>query len=187
MADDKKWKSAQDQEAETKAAAQAASDSLDTKIANAVGKGIEAALPLAMAAVGQTLGNSLNPKKAQEAAQEFSSSDRCEKCGQMRRACKNKHVLLVVAPANPRRYQRFPGCIVNGITYISPRPGAPIYVPAENDVLHQLQVYEEEEDNLREGHKLDHNSGTLSPIEQNQQVNSANPRGFRGMMPGSGN
>lgn len=159
----------------------------DDKIANAVAKGISEALPLALAAMGTTLGQAMNPNKAKEekARAEFTSSDRCEKCLQMRIVCKNVHVLLNVAPANPRRYARFPGIIVNGVTYISPRPGAPIYVPKDNDILYKLQRWEDEEDNLREPHKLDHNSGTLSPIEANQQVNNANPHGFRGMMPGS--
>lgn len=182
MANDK-YKSKEETEAEVKVA----ESNLDTKIADAIGKAFAQALPLSMATVGQTLGAALNPQKAKAdaIASEWGSQERCDKCLQMRRTCRDKHVLLVVAPANPRRFSRFPGIIVNGITYISPRPGAPIYVPKENDILRALQVYEDEEDNLREGHKLDHNSGTLSPIEQNQAVKEANPHGFRGMMPGS--
>ncbi len=138
-----------------------------------------------MATMGaaQVLGNLLNPKKATEEAfkTEFSASDRCDKCYQMRRACKDKHVLLVVAPSNPRRFKRFPGIQVGGVLYISPRPGAPIYVPEQNDILYNLQQWENEEENLREGHSLTHDSGTLSPVNTNNRVNTANPHGFRQM------
>lgn len=156
-------------------------DALDTKIASAVEKAMTAALPLAMAGVAQIL----KPAPAATApAPEFASSDRCDKCLQLRRVCKNLHVKLKVHPENPRRFERFPGIIVNGIHYISPRFGAAIFVPLHNDILQTIQTWENEEDNLREGHVLNHNSGVLSPNPGASQVNNANPMGFRGMNPG---
>lgn len=175
MANDKKT------DAETK---QEAEQSLDTKIANAVGKAVSEAMPMATMGAAKVMADILNPKKALEdaAAKElFSASDRCSKCHQMKRACKDKHVLLIVAPANPRRFERFPGITVGAVTYISPRMGKPIYVPAENDILYRLQQWENEEDNLREGHSLIHDSGVLSPVPNNSKIIPANPLGFREM------
>lgn len=160
---------------------------LDDKIAAAVARGMEAALPLAMAAAARELGMAMNPQKAKvdAATQEFGSQERCPKCLQMKRACKDNHVKLVVAPANPRRFARCPGIIINGVSYLSPRPGAWIWVPAENDITQQMQAWEEEEENLRGGRSLNHDSGTLSPVEANNKTNPANTAGFRGFMSGS--
>lgn len=165
---------------ETKSAAEM---SLDDKIAAAVERAMAASMPVAMAAVATIL----KPKEAAVAAiPEWSPSDRCTKCLQFRAVCKDKHELMNVHPANPRRYSRFPGITVNGVTYISPRIGAPIWVPKENDITYKLQRYEEEEENLREGHSLTHNSGTLSPhASVGNTTHQANPMGFRGMNHGA--
>ena len=164
-------------------AAEAAVMSLDERIAQAVERAMTASMPVAMA----TVATILKPKEPPPVlAPEWSSSDRCVKCLQFRAVCKDKHVLMCVHPANPRRYSRFPGITIGGVTYISPRHGAPIYVPADNDITYKLQRYEEEEENLREGHVLSHNSGTLSPHAQTSSTTvPANPMGFRGMNQGA--
>jgi hypothetical protein len=184
MADDKKKSGGAPQE-DLQKDPQVGATLLDDKIANAVRLAMESAMPMAMAAAAQILGTTLNPKKPDPIAEKYSATDRCSKCLQMKRACKEEHVLMRVAPANPRRFKRFPGAIVGGVLYISPNPNARIWVPKENDIMHIIQTWEAEEDNLREGHSIDHNSGVISPVEGNNNTVPANTRGFREKLEGA--
>lgn len=172
MADDKK-----------KSPEEVAEEKMNSRIDAAIERALEKAMPMAMIGVA----NVLKPKEAEKpvvVASKWSATARCSKCGQMLNVCKEEHVLLVVAPANPRRFRRFPGLTINGQTYISPRPGAPIYVPKENDLIRGIQMWEEEEENVREGRQLTHNSGEIGRGANVNSSTPANPMGFRGMNEG---
>lgn len=151
--------------------------SVEDKINAAVERALEKAIPMAMMGVAQVL----KPKEAPAAELKVvpGTGSRCTKCLQFINVCKDKHVMLKVHPESPRRFKRFPGITVNGITYYSPRHGAPIYVPAENNILQAVQAWEEEENNLREGKQIDHNAGNVSPVEKNNTMKQANTFGFR--------
>jgi hypothetical protein len=155
-----------------------ASESLDDKIARAVGKAIEETLPVTNMATAQLLANMFKP--AAKPVEQFGSNEHCSDCGQLLRACGGKHVMLRVAPSNQRLWNSFPGIYINGIHYKSPDANTAIPVPAENDIEYRVNQWEESEQDLRNGRTLTHNSGILSGAGRSH-VQPANPLGFRGI------
>ncbi len=155
-------------------------ESLDDKIASAVKKAVEEAMPVSSMAAAKVLGDMLRPPKK---VPEFHPGQHCNRCGQLLTACRGNHVKMVVAPSSPRRYESFPGIFVNGVMYKSPDTHTPIDVPAENNIAEILQRWNQGEEDLREGRSLTHNSGTISPYPNRTNVQEANPIGFRGLAP----
>lgn len=152
---------------------------LDNKIAHAVGAAIEKALPMAVMAAARAA-----PQPQQQARPAPTHlGERCHKCGQYVVACKDEHVKMYVGPKSGRLHKDFPGCILGGIIYRSPRPGAAIIVPRENDFRYMVFQWENGEENLKTGRTTEHNSGTLSGKPGHTKINPANPYGMNGNMP----
>jgi len=87
---------------------------------------------------------------------------RCNECGQDKRACKSGHVSLCVYPSRyPEFAEWFMGVYINGVRYLSDRPGHMVTVPkdAESGILSHIQVWEENERTTKLGKKRKHNSG----------------------------
>ena len=156
-------------------------ESLDDKIAKAVGKAIEEALPVAVMAVSKVTNEAKAPQvviqNGRPPPKEFGS--RCHECGQYLIACKGEHEQLIVAPANPRRFKSFPGVTINGLTYLSPNLSTPVTVPKANDIRTAIRLWEEGEDDMQMGRVVNHNSGTLSGVAGGAGVPFAGA-GFRG-------
>lgn len=158
---------------EKPAAAPAVEQSLDDKIATAVSKALETAIPMGMMAAAQA-----SRMPTGKAAPVF-DMQRCPTCQQYAGTCRNQHKMMIVGPSNPRRWKSWTGCILNGVQYRSPDMNTPIPVPAENNFGYDVAQWEREEENLREGRMLSHNSGTLSG-KGRSNTRAANPVGFRG-------
>lgn len=86
---------------------------------------------------------------------------RCSTCGQLLVACKDEHEMLVVYPQNVRHGKFFQGLFLNGVRYLSPRPGVAIPVPKENNFRYDLAKAEEAEDNFLHGRVIQHHSGSI--------------------------
>lgn len=157
---------------------------LDSKmadaVAKAVGKAIEEALPVAVMAASK-VNHVQQATGFKGGAAPSNFGPRCSTCGQYEKACKGEHVMMIVAPRNPRRFKAFPGMFVNSIQYISPNPHTPIPVPAENDFSHRIKVWEDAEEDLYVSRSISHDSGVLSgrPGGTNNTVPYAGA-GFRG-------
>ena len=154
--------------------------SMEEAVAKAVETAIEKALPVAAMAVQKVASvSAATGFRGTPAPRDF--GPRCSKCGQYESGCKGEHVQMVVAPRNPRRFRSFPGIFVNGIQYISPNMHTPVTVPADNDFSHKIKMWEEGEEDLRNGRTVKHDSGVLSgrPGSTNQTHEYAGA-GFRG-------
>lgn len=107
---------------------------------------------------GPSLALGGNPEAGDNAAR-AAMNDRCSTCGQLKLACKNKHTKLVVWPSrndlayDQKNQLQWPGVRVNGVFMRSPDGSTPIPVPAENDIPHMIQMWEEEEANMRYGRR----------------------------------
>ena len=107
-------------------------------------------------------------------------NQRCQDCGQYKRACNGEHVQMVVGPKNPRRWASFPGMMTNGVFYRSNGPNHLKTVPKENDLAHRISVWENSEEDLRQGRELTHYSGHIT---RGGGGVAANPIGFSGLAP----
>jgi len=158
-------------------------DALNKVISDAVERGIEKGLPAA-AAMAVQAANRAQPQpshvvRAAGGLKDF--GERCHICGQFRVGCQDKHVEMIVAPRNPRRYNSFPGVFINGVQYLSPSPTTPILVPDGTDILNRIHVWEEAEEDLRNGRVIEHDSGRLSGKPGGVNVTNAYAgAGFRG-------
>lgn len=121
---------------------------------------VEEVLPASVLASSQAVVQGLRPAPT---AQQTLMADptRCSTCLQQLRACKGKHVNLVVYPRNHRRGESFPGIQVNGVTYRSPRPGVTVPCPEQNDILHMVQLWEDSEDGMMTPRSAVHDSGSI--------------------------
>lgn len=108
------------------------------------------------------------------ATQDEGVGGQCSECQQQVKACKRKHVQMVVYPRNPRFERWFHGLQTNGINYRSNGSGHAITVPADNDFPHRLSMFEAEEEANLMGRVFQHNSGAIGP-------SAAAHGGFRGV------
>lgn len=81
------------------------------------------------------------------------------------RAAQN-HVKMYVGPKNTRRLKAFPGIFLNGVQYISSRPGQLIWVPKGTDFPRVIDEWERSEEEMVTGRKVEHNSGIITPNNQ---------------------
>jgi len=154
-------------------------EALNKLVNERVQQALDEQIPAIYAAVKRSMENlrpatPINPGRAPGLP-----TERCHVCLQRVVACKGEHVELVVAPRNRRYYKDFPGICVNGVLYRSPKMSKAIPVPKENQIAYMVKMWEIGEDELRTGRTLDHDSGTLSPRENNNRPRAANPIGFR--------
>lgn len=155
-------------------------DNIEAAISKAVETALEKSIPVAvMAAQKMTNTAAATGFRGSPAPRDF--GPRCSKCGQYETACGDKHVQMIVAPRNPRRFKSFPGIFINSVQYRSPNMFTPVTVPADNDFSHKIKMWEEGEEDLRNGRSVKHDSGTLSgrPGSVNQTREYAGA-GFRG-------
>lgn len=152
-------------------------------MAAAVERALEKTLPMAMMAMAQVLKPAPIKTDAPPSRNELG---RCSECLQYKKACKGKHIKMVVGPRNHRRWKSWQGVYLNSVHYKSPGPGVEITVPLEQNFAYIIARWEEEEDNLREGRTMSHNSGKLSPKAGKSRTRRANPQGFRGNLSGEG-
>lgn len=87
--------------------------------------------------------------------------ERCNDCGQMKGACKEKHKKLVVLPSDPEDATYFPGIWLNGVRYLSNNHAHVISVPEDSAIEKILQDFEQGERRARRGRKFEHNSGSI--------------------------
>jgi len=153
---------------------------LTDAVAKAVEKAVTEAVPMA-AMAAQRVQQQVSATGFRGVPKQVDFGPRCSTCGQYEVACKSQHVMMIVAPRNPRRFASFPGITINGITYASPDMHTPIPVPAENEISHKIKLWEEGEEDLRNGRTVTHDSGVLSgrPGAVNQTREYAGA-GFRG-------
>lgn len=85
----------------------------------------------------------------------------CPDCGQKQIACQSKHRKVVVLPRDARTAVWFPGFFLNGVKYRSNNPGHQITVPANANVEHAVEAFEEQEDLVRNGRTIFRNSGGI--------------------------
>jgi hypothetical protein len=95
---------------------------------------------------------------------------RCNECGQDKRACKSGHKQMCVYPTRyPEFAEWFMGVYINGVRYLSDRPGHLITVPAdaESGILTHIRVWEDNERTTKLGKKRRHNSGDAEQPNRN--------------------
>jgi hypothetical protein len=141
---------------------------------------IKDTLPLATMAAVQAM----QAGNRQANAKPAPNTERCHVCAQIKTGCEGKHEMMYVGPQNPRRFGSYPGQGLNGVWYKSPRYGVKIPVPLGVSFKNEIARWEDAEEDLRTGRVMMHDSGTLSPNENNTR--QANPFGFKEMLPGPG-
>jgi uncharacterized protein YraI len=96
---------------------------------------------------------------------------RCNQCGQDQKACKtNGHTEMVVYPTRyPEFAEWFMGVYINGVRYLSDRPGHKITVPTDSvsGIKTHIQVWEDNERTTKLGKKRRHNSGDVNAPNRN--------------------
>jgi hypothetical protein len=151
-------------------------DGTDDKIAKAISKALEDALPMAVMAAAQIL----KPAERKVVTQEDVAASRaeCSTCGLRRIACHDEHELMYVGPRNHRYLKDFPGVYINGVWFKSAAPGHRIPVPKKNGIAFMIQQWENSEDDNKDGRTIDWNSGTLSGSGKNSQIRTPEFPGF---------
>lgn len=139
-----------------------------SEIARAVSEAIAAALPAAVAAAVQTMAAvQQGQKDSQEAAMNAHrlTGEKCADCKQiLPRGCKqgeHAHKMLVVFPTQKRNFKWFQGVRINSVLYLSNGPNHYIPVPAESNIEHDIQKWEDNEDAQAHGREAEHDSGTM--------------------------
>jgi hypothetical protein len=138
---------------------------VETTIREVLPAATMAASQVAATQLGAAMGPQIEANKTREdkIAREMASRELCTECGQSVLGCHKEHAKMFVGPTNRRRLGSFPGCFLNGIQYLSTRPGQMITVPAENNFGHQIAEWERGEEDFATGRKIDHDSGTITP------------------------
>lgn len=140
-----------------------APESLDDKIARALATALEKALPAMAAAAVQT---QISAQDAKSAAQYLArpSGEKCAECQQRLPAGvpqgSHKHIKVAIFPSHRKHGKWFQGLFVNGVKYLSNHAGHLLTVPADLD-LSLIRNWEDNEDVMKDGREVDHNSGTL--------------------------
>lgn len=127
--------------------------------------------PELVAALGNAIAMGMAMAKKMEQAEARGISDasimarmaareRCEKCLQLKVACKGEHSEMVVWPIDPLSQQVFDGLQLNGVRYCSNGDGHKISVPAQNDFASMLCNFEKNERETRMGRKASRNGGS---------------------------
>lgn len=120
-------------------------------------------MPQMMAAVVTALKDA--EVKAQLAAHKKKDfGQKCQQCGQYEIACQGKHRKAIVYPTNHRaRWARFfSGVWLNGVKYLSSRPGHQVTVPADFYPEVDTQRWEMNEEQQANGRESYFDSGNLS-------------------------
>lgn len=143
----------------------APADPVKAAAAAAASAAIEALLPTIAAMLAQQQ----RPAGAAGPRAPLDAGPRCPICGQFVRACggppeegkkDTNHSKIVVYPqggaSNLQIAQWFTGVVLNGVRYLSDRPGHAIHVPkvAEADILATVERWSEEELLARVGRKV---------------------------------
>lgn len=82
------------------------------------------------------------------------------------------HTKMVVYPSNPRFGPWFPGCIINGVRYLSSNRREKILVPTAcvSQIMKQIQDFEENEfATIMGGRTAEHNSGVINEVGESKQ------------------
>lgn len=88
----------------------------------------------------------------------------CAECGQHRKACNGEHVQICVLPTRRPEYaQWYQGYKLNGVVYLSDRPGHLVTVPKScaQDILSGVRLWEDTEARMRQGKVREHHSGSV--------------------------
>lgn len=88
----------------------------------------------------------------------------CLQKGPGKPPCNGEHISMVVFPVKyPRFGAWFPGCIINGVRYLSSDRRQRILVPkaCEGQIIKQISDYEENEMDMSQGRVAQHNSGDI--------------------------
>ncbi len=127
---------------------------------------METAIPAMLAGLNQA-GGAKEAPALEAAAREIKRRVICRVClqgGKGAPPCGERHQLMVVYPQRYPKYGPwFPGCIINGIRYLSDHRSHRIYVPEDcvGQITKQLHDYEENEEQTRNGRVAEHNSGEI--------------------------
>jgi Icc-related predicted phosphoesterase len=89
------------------------------------------------------------------------SLETCPECKQRLVGCLGEHRRMAVYPQNRRHGRYFQGCRLNGVLYLSNSLQHVITVPANCDFEYQIANWEANEDELRNGREVEHNSGSI--------------------------
>lgn len=142
MADDKKTTGQRSELAD------AVRDILKEVLPAAVGAGLEAARQTADA-------------KAVAGAPPIKDLSDCTECRQKRSACGGRHRKLCVLPEDQEYAQWFQGLRVNGVLYLSDRPGHQITIPADLNAEHMIEQFVRNEKELKHGRQRGRFSGAV--------------------------
>lgn len=143
-----------------------AQKSMEEMVADAV----KASLPAAAALLAEAI------RPVPEPTVPVLRSERCSKCGQLLRACKDKHRQVVCYPKDQTYAHFFRGAFLNGIKYYSDH-GEALDVPADWDVESMISAWENNEREQAVGRRAHRNSGHLGNGIYN--VNPNPPSGWR--------
>jgi hypothetical protein len=122
-------------------------------------------IPAAVATAVQAA-NSQRQAAAPQAPAQVRPAARCSDCGQAVSACHGKHVQMVVYPTRyPEHAEYFQGVLLNGVKYLSNNEGHQITVPevAFSDIKSIVAGFEQNEQDMKLGRKVERHSGTVSP------------------------
>lgn len=88
----------------------------------------------------------------------------CQDCGQFKIACKGEHKYVTIFPSRPRAKwgKFFPPVVINGVKYLSSRPGHKVCVPKDSNPEGLAEAWDRNEEIQAEGREVEFNSGTLS-------------------------
>jgi hypothetical protein len=132
---------------------------LEEQIAAAVGKAIEAALPIA-AGVAARSGQEARAAAAPPAKRR-SLGGKCVGCRQYITACKGKHRKAVVYPKDPYWARHFQGIKINGVVYCSNNGRHLVTVPEDCSIENDVAKFESKERDLFQKKYRVHNSGDV--------------------------
>ena len=121
-----------------------------SELAKAVAEALKEALPATAAAIVH-MQHEINKPAPTNVDPNVTPWDRCQDCGQLKRACKLEHIKAVVYPTNPRWARHFQGVKVNEVVYRSDGPGRHVTIPKNSDVLTILNAWERNEEEQANG------------------------------------
>lgn len=131
-------------------------------------------LPVAVAVAAKTLAESKS-KSSDADIKAKRNGETCQACSQRDNACLGEHKEVVLFAQSNRNAKFFPGCIINGVRYLSNSRQHKILVPKRANVEVMLADWERCENDMVDGRSAEHNSGFITMTNKSgyRQAHSA--------------
>lgn len=146
-----------------RAAEKAPSSSFEDKIAAAVAKAMETAIPMAFATIEQVRSNAQTAANEKVQANNAAVHAVCPECRFHPKNCDygKSHKKVVVFPKSGANAQWFQGVTINGVRLLSNGPGHYLIVPERCDVEGIVARWEANEEETKQGRSAQHHSGSI--------------------------